>query len=599
MSFFDVIKRLLPRSNAWNLTIDKTLRKWFQGIAEWPQDVKDFVDLVWLDAFPDTTRELLAWEKQFGLSSKYLQDGNMESPGVAAWFADNNALLSKVGDSHSGTSALRIEYDTGPGAPNARQTILLVGTDYNITGWARSDGVVLPRVFVQPVGTEIVTPQTIWIGTLSTSWQYFDVDFTAEDKDICLYSQGLAGYVEFDDVTLDSDARREKIARAWVPSTGQSPKRIQDELQANGFDVYVFDAFYWDNELTDGNMEAAGTTAWTAVSATLSKQTTNPYEGTQVIRVAETDQVSYYMRQTGLMTAGHKYWIKGVVRSDGTGTPNVITNGGTVIYTGTTSTSWQHFLFQLNNDDTAGDLTVAFGGTGTDTYVEYDALEIFDLNLTLYRDPTDVIGLSVSGNPLVNKVLRTEKIYTVEAGDDTVYSGERQEAGETHMEAGNYSGFRSLFDPYPIPTDSDKFPHFIYIGGEGFTGLDIDETRREELEDLCLKLCPTEKWIGFIEETVEVWVYLEITTGSPTTAKREALLVHLQETYGKGDTITNADNITWMEAQYPSDDYGQWAVDTSAPVEPPSPAPGPDTLAMGSSQTPVFALARVQLISAG
>ena len=39
-----MIKHLLPRANAWNITIDKTLRRWFVGIAEWPQDVKDFVD---------------------------------------------------------------------------------------------------------------------------------------------------------------------------------------------------------------------------------------------------------------------------------------------------------------------------------------------------------------------------------------------------------------------------------------------------------------------------------------------------------------------------------------------------------------------------
>jgi hypothetical protein len=295
------------------------------------------------------------------------------------------------------------------------------------------------------------------------------------------------------------------------------------------------------------------------------------------------------------MTTGHKYWIRGVVRSDGVAIPRVTPLGQGVEWIGTNSTSWQHFLLQLDGTNTATNMTIDYGGSGASGYVEYDALEIHDLSLTLYRDPSDVIGPSVIGNPLVNKTITTEKIYTIEAGDNTAVSGENQEAGEAHMQAGNYSGFSSNFNAFDVPTDTDTWPHFLYIGGPGFTAIDIDENRRGELEDLCLKLCPAEKWIGFIEELVEVWSYL--TTGaSPTSATDSDLLAYLQATYGKGDTIDNNAVAAYLTANYSGECFS-FAVDTTQPTYPGT--AGPHTLVLASGQTPVFALARCKIIPEG
>jgi hypothetical protein len=65
--FFRVFKHLLPSGAAWSLTIEKTLRRFFMGLSEQPQLTKDYIDLVYLDLFPETTRELNEWERQFGL----------------------------------------------------------------------------------------------------------------------------------------------------------------------------------------------------------------------------------------------------------------------------------------------------------------------------------------------------------------------------------------------------------------------------------------------------------------------------------------------------------------------------------------------------
>lgn len=66
--FFQVFQHLLPRAEAWKTTVNKTLRKFFAGLAAGvPDDARTFIDLVHGDAFPDTTRELEAWEREFGL----------------------------------------------------------------------------------------------------------------------------------------------------------------------------------------------------------------------------------------------------------------------------------------------------------------------------------------------------------------------------------------------------------------------------------------------------------------------------------------------------------------------------------------------------
>lgn len=64
-----LFEHLLPRSLAWRITVEKTLRRFFEGLSGLPTDVRAFVDSVYLDLLPSTTRELTAWERQFGLGS--------------------------------------------------------------------------------------------------------------------------------------------------------------------------------------------------------------------------------------------------------------------------------------------------------------------------------------------------------------------------------------------------------------------------------------------------------------------------------------------------------------------------------------------------
>ncbi len=70
MQFFRIFQHLLPRGEAWKLTIQKTLRRFFEGLSSEPERVRGFTDAVLLDLFPATARTpgaLEEWEHQYGL----------------------------------------------------------------------------------------------------------------------------------------------------------------------------------------------------------------------------------------------------------------------------------------------------------------------------------------------------------------------------------------------------------------------------------------------------------------------------------------------------------------------------------------------------
>ena len=62
-----MLQHLLPNARAWNITVDKPLRRFMQGLSTIGSDAKDFTDSVYDDISPATTRELDAWENHFAL----------------------------------------------------------------------------------------------------------------------------------------------------------------------------------------------------------------------------------------------------------------------------------------------------------------------------------------------------------------------------------------------------------------------------------------------------------------------------------------------------------------------------------------------------
>lgn len=144
--------------------------------------------------------------------------------------------------------------------------------------------------------------------------------------------------------------------------------------------------------LVDGDMEAVGVADWTAGnSATLTKQTTNPYAGAQVLRVAYNAVNDPYASQTALSN-DLTYRLTGYARSDGTGVPKVEHPVSTILWTGTTSTSWQFFDITFTSSLTSQVLAfkTVISGAG---YCEFDQVSLAESlpgDRTVYgeADPT-------------------------------------------------------------------------------------------------------------------------------------------------------------------------------------------------------------------
>lgn len=68
--FFRIYEHLLPRAEAWKMIISSTKKDLFISLSEIMPAFREFYDLVYLDLFPQTTRQLDEWEAEFGIIKK-------------------------------------------------------------------------------------------------------------------------------------------------------------------------------------------------------------------------------------------------------------------------------------------------------------------------------------------------------------------------------------------------------------------------------------------------------------------------------------------------------------------------------------------------
>jgi hypothetical protein len=85
MDWLNILKHLLPNARAWSLTTEKQLRKFFLGISGAAKNSQDFLDGVYSDLNPETTREVDQWEKQFGILNIGAGDSQRRDRISAAW----------------------------------------------------------------------------------------------------------------------------------------------------------------------------------------------------------------------------------------------------------------------------------------------------------------------------------------------------------------------------------------------------------------------------------------------------------------------------------------------------------------------------------
>jgi hypothetical protein len=67
LKFFEAVKNLFPRSRAFSLLADNNGRKLAKSLAALPEDARSEAERVFLDVFPDTTRNVSRWRNVFGV----------------------------------------------------------------------------------------------------------------------------------------------------------------------------------------------------------------------------------------------------------------------------------------------------------------------------------------------------------------------------------------------------------------------------------------------------------------------------------------------------------------------------------------------------
>jgi hypothetical protein len=87
MSIFNQIVHLLPNARAWRITIEKTLRKFFEGLADGLTGPVEYFDDIYDDVFPGLTRNLAEYEAQFGLTPGSLTEQQRRDRLAAEWAA--------------------------------------------------------------------------------------------------------------------------------------------------------------------------------------------------------------------------------------------------------------------------------------------------------------------------------------------------------------------------------------------------------------------------------------------------------------------------------------------------------------------------------
>lgn len=188
---------------------------------------------------------------------------------------------------------------------------------------------------------------------------------------------------------LTESERRERLASAWQALGGQSPRYIQDTLQAAGFDVYV-----------------------------------------------------------------HEWWVPG-------SEPPIARNPSAY----------------LNNDNAIVYLIEAGEAIA-------EAGEVL-------AEAGETVG--APGYPLVNKIFSSTSVIIAQCGEPLTM------CGEVDAQCGNFTEYSFGFKTYPIPLNPIYWPYFLYIGGPTFPGMaTVPAARRDEFETLCLKICPTQQWLGML-----------------------------------------------------------------------------------------------------
>lgn len=302
-----------------------------------------------------------------------------------------------------------------------------LGEEYGVT---RQDAVPAELVLTCTGTNGVDIPAgTVFIGDANSLRYYTQALVTISGgtaaPTVTCYTAGVDGQLEATDtLTLSSPItginNSAVVASVSVDGVDQEDeevyrRQVLDEIQTTGGGSNLADFRNWAQEtpninrafpysgtpirqsidFIDWDMEESGTSNWsTTNSPTISKQTGTPHEGTQVLRIVR-GATAYPSAYQTCLKMYNEYTITGWARSDGNCTPD-LRCGNHVLWTGTTSTSWQEIDVTVLVGEDAADATtlrLVCGGGASSQYVEFDDFEILQTeypgHVTVYCECDD------------------------------------------------------------------------------------------------------------------------------------------------------------------------------------------------------------------
>lgn len=283
------------------------------------------------------------------------------------------------------------------------------------------------------------------------------------------------------EVGLTEQQRRDRLESRIKALGGQSPRYIQDTLQGEGFNVYVHE-WWWPDPPDTIDITGTGTAL----------------DG-RYYPVGEMNGKSYWTNTGTEFGSRQIYWN--------------LTMWECVIVSFPTSETWTHPTSTDDNPPKTG-WSISNLASPAPTLDYVDPITTRNPLLYLRRnqnevdyinecgeavaecgEPTAECGESSqpTGYPLVNRYISTK-------ADTRSLCGEAQmECGEADAECGDFLSLVTQEKEYSVPIQPETFPYYLYIGGEVFPNkATIDSKRKEEFEELCLRICPLQLWLGML-----------------------------------------------------------------------------------------------------
>ena len=483
-----MFSHLLPRCKTWALTISRPLTQFFAGLEALPDTIRQFIDEVWLDIFPATTRQSTEWLDEFGLIGSYASpaetltsrwraqggqsieylEGVLRSAGfdvyVHPWW-DYVGQFSQVGNGLSVFGVLNPAVATmsgtdiamADGNTNELRTYRFDGTNWAQVGNSLSLGSIGFPALAALSGTDIA-----FIENGSNELRTYRFDGT----DWAQVGNGLS-------IPLT-------VAPALAALNGTDVAFIS--FGSSQLRAYRFDGLNWAQVGNGLSVPGIIISALAALS------------GTDVAFIDEANDElrTYRFDGTNWAQVGNGLTITGL------GEPSLarISRYEVALVDGATDqlrtyrfdgTNWAQVGTSLS---IVGCVRPAIAQLRNEriVFVAQDPSELraYELPRTT-RNPLDLLGYGVINIQC--------GVFNAQCGVELAQTGHQLDDGPVLV---NQNSQHNLPQPYP-PSDPTKWPYFVYIAGPTMdVRADVSAARRVEFERLVLTIFPTDRWVGLL-----------------------------------------------------------------------------------------------------